>query len=216
MMRRKASGSYGSLISIVMSAVLLGGLGAGADDEGEGSMRIIDFAHGAPVWRSIDDVVMGGASSSVMSIENGVAVFRGIVSLENNGGFASGRSPSGDFDLSPFDGIAVRLRGDGKRYAIRLRTAATFDGVSYQVKLQPAAGQWQDFFLPFSQFEPVFRGRKLENHPPLEPAKVTAFGLLIADRQEGPFRLELAWIEGAFLRDQGRETVQPEPNNIGD
>ena len=65
---------------------------------------IIDFRAGAPAWPSIDDVVMGGRSHSEMVIEDGVAAFRGVVSLENNGGFASVRSNPADHDLAGLTG----------------------------------------------------------------------------------------------------------------
>jgi len=157
-------------------------------------MRCVDFAGGSPPWRSIDDVVMGGRSSSGMEIHDGVAVFSGTVSLENNGGFASVRSAPARYDLSDFDGILVRLRGDGKRYAVRIRTTDAFDDVSYQAKIRPPDGEWREIFLPFSDFQPVFRGRKVRGHPPLDPSQIRAFGLLIADGQQGPFRLEVAWL----------------------
>ena len=159
-------------------------------------MRILDFAQGSPAWRSIDDVVMGGVSSSEMLIENDVAVFRGRLSLDRGGGFASVRSLPGSYDLSAYSGLVVRLRGDGHRYAFRLRDSAALDSVSYQLKLTPEDGVWQEIYMPFSDFEAVFRGRPVANHAPLDPAGIISFGLLIADRQEGPFRIEMAWIEG--------------------
>jgi monofunctional biosynthetic peptidoglycan transglycosylase len=157
---------------------------------------IIDFGAGAQSWRSIDDVVMGGVSSSEMVVEDGVAVFHGDVSLENNGGFASVRSEPRDHDFSAFDGLVLRVRGDGKRYKIRLRTTPAFDGPSYQATIQPAPDEWQEVRVPFSDFEPVFRGRKLRSEPPLDPGQVKTVGLLIADKQAGPFRLEIEWIAG--------------------
>ena len=74
-----------------------------------------------------------------MVLEDGVGVFRGVVSLENGGGFASVRSEPQDHDLSTFDGLVLKVRGDGKRYRFRLRTSRAFDGVSYQAPLEPAA-----------------------------------------------------------------------------
>lgn len=35
-------------------------------------------------------------------------------------------------DLAGATGIVLRVRGDGKRYRVNLRTNATFDGVQYQ------------------------------------------------------------------------------------
>lgn len=169
----------------------------GTESDGEGvAVKIIDFQAGAATWPSIDDVVMGGRSASDMVLEDGVAVFRGTLSLENNGGFASVRSLPADHDLSAYAGLVVRVRGDGRRYRLRLRTSSTFDGVSYEAPLDPGAGTWQEISVPFSDFEPVFRGRRVAGHPPLDPARVKTFGLLIADRQAGPFRLEIGWLMG--------------------
>lgn len=154
---------------------------------------IIDFAAHDTGWPSIDDVVMGGVSQSSMSIVEGVAVFSGVVSFENNGGFASVRSRPQARDLSRFRALVLTVRGDGKRYGFRLRTTATFDGVSYQATLVPPTGEWLEVKLPFDEFEPVFRGRKVADHPPLDPAEIRTFGVIIA-RQEGPFRLDVASI----------------------
>ena len=51
--------------------------------------------------------------------------------------------------------------------------------------------------LTFKDFVQTFRGRILTGVPPLNPAKVTSVGFLISDRQEGPFKLEVAWIKAA-------------------
>lgn len=43
-------------------------------------------------------------------------------------------------------------------------------------------------------FVPTFRGRVLSDVPPLNPAKVSSVGFIIADKQDGAFRLEIAWM----------------------
>jgi NADH dehydrogenase [ubiquinone] 1 alpha subcomplex assembly factor 1 len=157
---------------------------------------IVAFGADAAKWHDISDPVMGGVSSSTMVAEDGVAVFAGVVSLEHRGGFASVRSAEGHHDLSGYDGLTVRVRGDGKRYGLRLRTAEAFAGVNYQADFTPAPGAWLDMKLPFAGFQPVLRGRPVAGHPPLDPATIETFGLIIAGRQEGPFRLELESIAG--------------------
>jgi monofunctional biosynthetic peptidoglycan transglycosylase len=157
---------------------------------------IVDFSNEQP-WAGIDDAVMGGLSRSTMSIENGIARFRGTLSLANGGGFASLRSSASDHDLSAFSGIVLRVRGDGRRYRFRLRTTAAFDGVSYESAFETKSGQWQEVTLPFDSFAPVFRGRSVPDHPPLDPARVKTLGLMIADRQDGAFSLEITSIAGA-------------------
>ena len=152
---------------------------------------VFEFAPGAEPWPNIDDPVMGGLSRSRMRLSGGVAVFEGVVSLENNGGFASLRSRPAEHDLRGFDGIALRLRGDGKVYGVRLRTDSRFDGVSYQTKVATEAGRWVEIRLPFETFAPVFRGRRVPGYPALDPGTIQTFGLIISDKQEGPFRLEI-------------------------
>lgn len=156
---------------------------------------IIDFSSQNRGWPSIDDTVMGGVSQSSMTVIDGVASFSGMVSFDNNGGFASVRSRPQLHDLSAFEGVVLDVRGDGKRYGFRIRTDASFDGVSYQANLQPPSGEWTEVPIRFTDFVPVFRGRRVVDHPPLDPSRVTTLGFIIS-RQEGPFRLEVRSIRG--------------------
>jgi hypothetical protein len=55
---------------------------------------IFDFDKNSSIknWVIVDDVVMGGKSSGEFTLnKDGVAEFKGKVSLENNGGFSSVR-----------------------------------------------------------------------------------------------------------------------------
>jgi monofunctional biosynthetic peptidoglycan transglycosylase len=151
-------------------------------------------------WISVDDVVMGGVSSSNMRIKDGVAVFEGQLSLENNGGFASVRSNPIQTNLGGYDGIRLRVKGDGNSYQLRIRRSADLDGPSYQLTFSTKRGLWTEIDLPFSDFSAAFRGRFLPQHPKLDPAKIATVGFLIADKQEGPFALQVDWIR-AFRMD---------------
>lgn len=164
---------------------------------------IFDFDPATEPWANIDDPVMGGRSRSRMTLgDHGAATFEGVVSLENNGGFASLRSRPTDFDLEGFNGIVLRLRGDGQTYGVRLRTSSQFDGVSYQAKVATEAGRWAEVKIPFEVFRAVFRGRQVPDYPALDPGEIKTFGLMIADRQEGAFRLEIDWIKAYRERSQ--------------
>jgi hypothetical protein len=149
---------------------------------------------------------MGGISSGGMSAAEGYATFQGTVSFENNGGFSSVRSQAVVHDLSAFEGLVLRVRGDGKRYGFRLKTDASFDGVSYQFQIQPPAGQWTEISAPFIDFIPVYRGRLVRNHPSLDPSRITTFGLIIS-RQDGPFRIDIESVR-AYPSDHDQETMR--------
>ena len=161
---------------------------------------ILDFsAANSTTWEAIDDRIMGGKSQSQTEfISDGAMRFSGQVSLDNNGGFASVRSTSGDYDLSPFSGLKLYLRGDGKTYKISLRTDVFFDGVSYQVSFATEAGVWQEITLKFEDFIPTHHGIKLTTVAPMDTAKIRTFGFFIADKQKGPFQLDVARITGAI------------------
>jgi monofunctional biosynthetic peptidoglycan transglycosylase len=148
------------------------------------------------IWRVINDGVMGGISSSTWNItEKGAAVFAGNVSLENNGGFASVRSAVGAYDLSKYKGITLRVKGDGKRYNLNLKTDAEFDSILYQAEFWTEKEKWQLIKLPFSKFVPTYHGFVPPDAPKLDTKQIRRFGFLIADMQQGPFRLEIAWIK---------------------
>ena len=98
-------------------------------------IMVFDFAvPGVAVsWRSVNDTVMGGLSSSAVLYEpEGFLAFAGIVSLAQGGGFASIRSQVADFNLSGATELRLLARGDGKVYKLTLRTDTCFDGIAFQ------------------------------------------------------------------------------------
>jgi NADH dehydrogenase [ubiquinone] 1 alpha subcomplex assembly factor 1 len=149
-------------------------------------------------WEIIGDPVMGGRSETrLMITPQKTAVFEGTVSFENEGGFASIRSRPADFFLDGLRGLVIRVRGDGKEYRLRILTSAIREGAAYQVSFRTEPDIWISPYFPFSDFRPFHRGTPL-NLPPLDPAEIRQIGFMIADRQEGPFRLEIEWVK-AYL-----------------
>ncbi len=146
-------------------------------------------------WRIVNDSVMGGISRSRVESNDGIMLFTGNLSLANNGGFASTRSfvPR---ELSPkAKGIWVRVRGDGRAYQFRVRIDNYYDGVSYRYPFKTTDGQWTEHRLPFDEFKAVYRGRSVRGAPKLSPLEIRQVGVLLADKLEAPFRLELDWIK---------------------
>ena len=155
-------------------------------------VTLLDFADPADVelWRPVDDVVMGGVSSSrVELLEPGIVRFVGTVSLENFGGFASVRTPPREWETAGATAFVLRVRGDGHRYKFTLRTSDRFDGIQYQARFTAPAGEWTQVRLPVESFVATFRGRKVPFAPALDPARVRVLGLMISDKQAGPFEL---------------------------
>lgn len=172
---------------------------AGATENMKHQERMLfDFsrAENRDSWNIINDGVMGGISrSEIIFSGSGMAIFQGTVSLENNGGFASTRSGSRSYKLGNYSGLLLQIRGDGKDYQLRLRTNGRFDGISYRYRFTTKTETVQIIRANFTDFEPVFRGRILDDAEPLSPENIKQIGFLIADKQSGTFRLEVDWIK---------------------
>lgn len=79
----------------------------------------------------LDDVVMGGASSS--TFDNVSGRWRGTVTDANNGGFIGIRSyPAFQYDMSACKGVEIKVRGgEGKRFKFVLRDSTDFNGITW-------------------------------------------------------------------------------------
>ncbi len=158
----------------------------------EGEVTLFNFNKDSDpaAWTPVNDGVMGGVSNSrFVRGPQGGALFTGFVSLENNGGFASVRSPALTADLTATTGVLLRILGDGKEYSLHLRTDNRFDGTTYKARFGSLMNHWTEVWLPFENFKPHFRGQVVNDAPPLDPGKIRSLSLMISDRQEGPFSL---------------------------
>lgn len=143
-------------------------------------------------WYVVNDNVMGGRSQGDFEQLEGELTFAGSTNT-NGGGFSSIRTAPMQQDLSSHDGIQLRVKGDGRRYTWRLTTAASWRGrqISYWAEFETQDGTWAVINIPFSSFVPRIRGYELDG-PALDSAEITGMGLMIYDKQDGPFELRLA------------------------
>lgn len=158
---------------------------------------IVNFSDpiNAVEWMVVNDNVMGGVSRSRVSINpEGYMVFKGNVSLDYGGGFASVRSSYENWEIGKFDGFVIKVWGDGKTYQFRSRMGNNLSGVAYRHYFQTNNENWQEIRLPFSKFVPTYRGRIISNAAPLDPLTIRNLGLMISDKQSGNFNLKIAWI----------------------
>ena len=157
-------------------------------------------------WQTVNDGVMGGRSQGDSSLtRNGTLLFAGEISLENNGGFSSIRTRPQDLQLGGYDGLAIRVRGDGRTYKMALRTSGTSSWIAYWADFPTTKGEWTTVQIPFSKWGPTTFGRKLAG-PRLKPSQVNSVGFMQYDKKAGPFSLEVASI-AAFRGSPARETA---------
>jgi monofunctional biosynthetic peptidoglycan transglycosylase len=148
---------------------------------------------------------MGGASRGAASACAVGVRLAGEVSLENGGGFASFRRDVEWPDLSAWDGLRLRVRGDGKTYKLGLRTAraaviAAGRAVDWQASFETRAGAWTEVELAFASLVPTWRGRVVADAPRFDASSVRELGVLIAGGQAGEFALELGGVEAWSMR----------------
>ncbi len=144
-------------------------------------------------WYAINDGVMGGMSSGNMVSSDEGLNFQGVLSLRNNGGFSSVRRPVSE-DFAHSRGIRLTVKGDGRRYQLRLRQEHNFDGIAWRHEFS-TDGSIQVIELPYAEFEAVLRGRMVKHAGNINPTMIRQVGFLIADKIEGRFSLSVLKME---------------------
>ncbi|MEO1583706.1 MAG: CIA30 family protein [Planctomycetota bacterium] len=162
-------------------------------------------------WQTVNDTVMGGRSVGGGEIRGGALVLSGTLNT-NGGGFSSVRASDKRWDLSGFEGVTARVRGDGRTYMIQFRTGQQVQGrtVSYRGEFTADAG-WTEVFVPFNDLSPSWRGQDLSAFAePINPSDIRSLGVMLADGRDGPFRVEVDWIRAtaASVSTSGLAAVQ--------
>lgn len=154
-----------------------------------GSKVIFDFNKNPDIqdWNIVDDIVMGGRSSSTFELNSdGYGVFSGIISLENNGGFSSVHYQFKKMKVHQDNKIMVKLKGDGKNYQLRIKD----NSGNYYSYIAPftTSGEWQEIEIPLKSMFPSFRGRKLDR-PNFSKDNIEEITFLIGNKKNEKFEL---------------------------
>ena len=133
-------------------------------------------------WGALDDVVMGGVSSSAFQLQDQAALFTGTVSTANSGGFASVRTRNFEppMNLVKYTGLELRVQGDGQRYKFFVRDSDAWDSIGYAYGFDTTANQWITVKIPFAAMTPVLRAKTVPNAPPLNTAGIYSFQLMLS------------------------------------
>lgn len=155
------------------------------------SKTIFDFQKSSDItgWRIVNDGVMGGLSSGIFMLNSeGHAVFKGIVSLENYGGFTSVRYSLNSLSVEDKKTVVLRVKGDGKNYQFRVK-AKSDEYFSY-ITTFATSGKWEEIEIPLNELYPSYRGRKL-NTPNFSNNYIDELTILIANKRNESFALEI-------------------------
>ncbi|MBU2938578.1 CIA30 family protein [Lacinutrix sp. C3R15] len=140
-------------------------------------------------WYVLNDGVMGGLSESTIEINaEGKALFKGYVTTENNGGFASVRYAFNTKEVSKFTHVVLKIKGDGKDYQFRIKESQE-QRHSYITRFA-TSGKWETIKIALSEFYPSFRGRILDM-PNYSAKKMEEIAFLIGNKTKEAFQLEI-------------------------
>lgn len=158
----------------------------------------LDDADQVAVWTTVNDPVMGGLSTSRITFDNGGLLFSGNISLANNGGFASARSPqNSDIGRRATGARSLRVHatGDGKTYVLKVGIEG--QPWSYIQRFPTEAAVQRIYELPVGGFQPV--GMRLDPAPDapqtLDPSGINQLAVYILDEQQGPFEITVSTID---------------------
>ena len=189
--------------TLVLSLLLMSSALAWSDTH---SLRVAGSENMSQLdWQVINDTVMGGRSTSQFKFEDGALSFSGYLNTDG-GGFASIRSSRQRWPIEGRTLIRARVRGDGRQYQIRLHVGNS--NVAYKATFTTTANTWQVVEADIAAFIATRRGRVL-NLPAPRPRDITGIGFLLADRTDGSFRLDVAWIDFASAANDQRNKAKP-------
>ncbi|ORX95575.1 NADH:ubiquinone oxidoreductase complex I intermediate-associated protein 30 [Basidiobolus meristosporus CBS 931.73] len=169
-------------------------------------------------WIVGSDKDIGGFSSAQLELSpEGKGRFHGHLSLElpeqldiKKSGYAGLRSKNPPstlwgaqyWDTTPFRYLAVRVKGDHRKYFVNLQTDGYVKTDLFQHRLfLKKPGEWETVMIPFRDFILTNNGIIQNRQVNMYREKVKNFGFSIIDRQEGPFSLEIDWIKAMNTED---------------
>ncbi len=148
-------------------------------------------------WVIVNDGVMGGKSESEAQIMDNSIFFKGNISLKNNGGFASLRNQGPELNISSFTHVKIRFKANTKRqFSFRMSSSDRFYQPFFKHNFGATGTDWQTSVMPISDFKEYNlngeTGRKIISKSLEDNFRI---GIILYDKQEGQFELEIDFIE---------------------
>ncbi|KAF9301430.1 hypothetical protein BGZ74_006726 [Mortierella antarctica] len=159
-------------------------------------------------WLVGCDKDIGGFSEAHLEItKQGTGRFYGHLSLDlpsnesvMKSGYAGCRTKTrpGSFFGTPvwdtclFEYLALRVKGDDRKYFVNLQTDGVVPTDLYQHRLfLKTPGEWETVLIPFQDFILTNQGIIQEEQIEIFRERVKNVGISIIDRASGPFELEI-------------------------
>jgi len=129
-------------------------------------------------WSYLADTVMGGVSEGTARIEGDALRLSGTVSTANRGGFIQARTDLPEGLPGGTTALRLRVRGNGERYFVHLRTTRTRLPWQYYQQGFGTGPDWAEVTLPLAGF--TASGRLLSGS--VRPEEIRSIGLVAYGR----------------------------------
>ena len=146
-------------------------------------------------WSIINDGVMRGLSRGRAEMKENALYFSGTISLENNGGFTSFRSPYERMDFSNYEMLEVRYRSTGRTCAISFDQSRRFWLPNHKLPL-PLSDEWKTVQIPINKLNEYRMGRKTGRFMTEgKAASIIRIGIITDSKDSGDFTFEIDYIK---------------------
>ena len=147
-------------------------------------------------WYIVNDGVMGGRSEGSAYFSENSLMYKGNISLENNGGFSSVRSAYQELDLSDYDAVEIRYKNSGQAFSLLLETNREWFRPYFKTQILETSEEWETLLLPLSDFEETRIGEKTGNNlEQSDLSQIIRLGIMVSNKKAGPFEIEIDYIK---------------------
>lgn len=147
-------------------------------------------------WQVVNDGVMGGLSEGEAQLTEDSLLFKGNVSLDNNGGFSSLRSSYSKKELSKHKSVEIKYRSKGISMAMTLSVSRRWYIPNYKTGLEGTKGKWKTVTLALEDFRKHYIGKPMEETLRKdELKKVIRYGFITDEKKYGNFEFEIDYLE---------------------
>jgi NADH dehydrogenase [ubiquinone] 1 alpha subcomplex assembly factor 1 len=147
-------------------------------------------------WSVVNDGVMGGLSRGSKKLTKNSLLFKGNVSLDNNGGFSSLRRSFSEFDISNFEYVEIKYRSSGISLALTFAVSRRWYVPNYKVSLDRTSSKWKTITLKLTDLRKYYIGKAMNEKLKKETLKeIIRIGFITDEKKYGDFEFEIDYIK---------------------
>ena len=145
-------------------------------------------------WEIINDGVMGGLSEGQVHYGEQGLRFSGNVSLRNNGGFTSYKSPFGTYNFSPYSTLEIRYRSKGAAVAFQIENVRGWWEPCWKANL-PVSEDWTTLRVKLTDMKEYQLGGSTGLTLTKDVlSEIVRYGFITNEKKETDFEIEVEYV----------------------